>query len=88
MNKHQLASTIWESANQMRSKIEANEYHAMLSSEKAADKRDERASKCMVPGKRSGLIMCRESSCRRAQAEGRCPIHEWYSYGSSAGDLH
>ena len=26
MNKHQLASTIWESANQMRSKIEANEY--------------------------------------------------------------
>ncbi len=26
MNKHQLASTIWESANQMHSKIEANEY--------------------------------------------------------------
>ena len=26
MNKHQLASTIWESANHMRSKIEANEY--------------------------------------------------------------
>ena len=26
MNKHQLASTIWESANQIRSKIEANEY--------------------------------------------------------------
>ena len=26
MNKQQLASTIWESANQMRSKIEANEY--------------------------------------------------------------
>ncbi len=26
MNKHQLASTSWESANQMRSKIEANEY--------------------------------------------------------------
>ena len=26
MNKHQLVSTIWESANQMRSKIEANEY--------------------------------------------------------------
>lgn len=26
MNKHQLASTIWASANQMRSKIEANEY--------------------------------------------------------------
>ena len=25
MNKQQLASTIWESANQMRSKIEANE---------------------------------------------------------------
>lgn len=26
MNKHQLASKIWESANKMRSKIEANEY--------------------------------------------------------------
>ena len=26
MNKQQLASTIWESANQMRSKIEPNEY--------------------------------------------------------------
>lgn len=26
MNKQQLASTIWQSANQMRSKIEANEY--------------------------------------------------------------
>ena len=26
MNKQQLASTIWESANQMRSKIEASEY--------------------------------------------------------------
>lgn len=26
MNKQQIASTIWESANQMRSKIEANEY--------------------------------------------------------------
>ena len=26
MNKQKLASTIWESANQMRSKIEANEY--------------------------------------------------------------
>ena len=26
MNKQELASTIWESANQMRSKIEANEY--------------------------------------------------------------
>ncbi|MGO4995996.1 helix-turn-helix transcriptional regulator [Oribacterium sp. Sow4_G1_1] len=48
-------------------------YHAMLLSEKAADKRDERAGKCQVPGKRGGLIMCRESSCRKAQAEGRCP---------------
>lgn len=26
MNKQQLASRIWESANKMRSKIEANEY--------------------------------------------------------------
>ena len=26
MNKRQLASTIWKSANEMRSKIEANEY--------------------------------------------------------------
>ena len=26
MNKQQLASKIWESANRMRSKIEANEY--------------------------------------------------------------
>jgi type I restriction enzyme M protein len=26
MNKQQLAARIWESANQMRSKIEANEY--------------------------------------------------------------
>ena len=26
MNKQQLAYTIWQSANQMRSKIEANEY--------------------------------------------------------------
>ena len=26
MNKQQLASKIWESANEMRSKIEANEY--------------------------------------------------------------
>jgi type I restriction enzyme M protein len=26
VNKQQLASTIWQSANQMRSKIEANEY--------------------------------------------------------------
>lgn len=26
MNKKQLASKIWESANKMRSKIEANEY--------------------------------------------------------------
>lgn len=48
-------------------------YHAMLSSEKAEDKRTERAGKCQVPGKRGGLIMCRESSCRKAQAEGRCP---------------
>lgn len=28
MNKQQLASKIWESANKMRSKIEANEYKA------------------------------------------------------------
>ena len=48
-------------------------YHTMLSSEKAADKRDERAGKCQIPGKRGGLIMCRESSCKKAQAEGRCP---------------
>ncbi|HDK0049215.1 TPA: type I restriction-modification system subunit M N-terminal domain-containing protein [Escherichia coli] len=26
MNKQQIAAKIWESANQMRSKIEANEY--------------------------------------------------------------
>ena len=26
MNKRQLAATIWKSANEMRSKIEANEY--------------------------------------------------------------
>ncbi len=26
MNKQQLAAKIWESANQMRSKMEANEY--------------------------------------------------------------
>lgn len=26
MNKQQLAAKIWEAANQMRSKIEANEY--------------------------------------------------------------
>lgn len=48
-------------------------YHAILASEKAEDKRTERAGKCQVPGKRGGLIMCRESSCRKAQAEGRCP---------------
>ena len=30
MNKQQLASTIWESANQMRSKIEANEYKGFI----------------------------------------------------------
>ena len=48
-------------------------YHAILASEKAEDKRTERAGKCQIPGKRGGLIMCRESSCRRAQAEGRCP---------------
>lgn len=30
MNKQQLASTIWESANQMRSKIEANEYEDFI----------------------------------------------------------
>ena len=35
-------------------------YHAMLSSEKAEDKRTERAGKCQVPGKRGGLIMCRD----------------------------
>lgn len=29
MNKQQLASKIWESANKMRSKIEANEYKAL-----------------------------------------------------------
>ncbi len=28
MNKQQLAAKIWESANKMRSKIEANEYKA------------------------------------------------------------
>lgn len=27
MNKQQLANKIWESANKMRSKIEANEYN-------------------------------------------------------------
>ena len=48
-------------------------YHAILASEKAEDKRTERAGKCQVPGKRGGLIMCRESSCRKAQAAGRCP---------------
>ena len=30
MNKQQLASKIWESANKMRSKIEANEYKDLL----------------------------------------------------------
>ena len=30
MNKQQLASKIWESANKMRSKIEANEYKDYL----------------------------------------------------------
>ena len=30
MNKQQLASTIWESANQMHSKIEANEYKGVI----------------------------------------------------------
>ena len=29
MNKQQLAQKIWASANQMRSKIEANEYKAV-----------------------------------------------------------
>ena len=29
MNKQQLASKIWESANKMRSKIEANEYKGL-----------------------------------------------------------
>lgn len=48
-------------------------YHAILASEKAQDKRSERARKCRVPGMRGGLIMCREASCRKAQAEGRCP---------------
>ena len=31
MNKQQLASKIWESANKMRSKIEANEYKGLHS---------------------------------------------------------
>ncbi len=31
MNKQQLAAKIWESANKMRSKIEANEYKDYLS---------------------------------------------------------
>ena len=48
-------------------------YHAILASEKAEDKRTERAGKCQIPGKRGGLIMCREASCKKAQAEGRCP---------------
>lgn len=30
MNKQQLAAKIWESANKMRSKIEANEYKDYL----------------------------------------------------------
>ena len=30
MNKQQLASKIWESANKMRSKIEANEYKRFI----------------------------------------------------------
>ena len=30
MNKQQLASKIWESANKMRSKIEANEYNEYI----------------------------------------------------------
>ena len=30
MNKQQLAAKIWESANKMRSKIEANEYLSLI----------------------------------------------------------
>lgn len=33
MNKQQLASKIWESANKMRSKIEANEYKDYIPSD-------------------------------------------------------
>lgn len=32
MNKQQLANKIWESANKMRSKIEANEYKDYIGS--------------------------------------------------------
>ena len=48
-------------------------YHAILAPEKAEDKRKERAAKCKIPGKRETSVMCRESSCRKAQIEGRCP---------------
>lgn len=37
MNKQQLAAKIWESANKMRSKIEANEYYEYLIEKFAAN---------------------------------------------------
>lgn len=41
--------------------------------DKTEDKRRERESKCLVPGKRGHEILCREPSCRKAILEGRCP---------------
>ena len=49
-------------------------YHAILAPEKAQDKRSERARKCLIPGKRSSVVVCREASCRKAKEEGRCPL--------------
>ena len=37
MNKQQLANKIWESANKMRSKIEANEYKDYMPSISTTD---------------------------------------------------
>lgn len=47
-------------------------FNPLIAPDKAEDKRDERKRKCMVPGKNSCLVMCREASCMKARMEGRC----------------
>lgn len=46
---------------------------AITAMDKTEDKRRERDSKCLVPGKRGKEIICREPSCRKAILEGSCP---------------
>lgn len=51
------------------------EYKPLIADEKAEQKREERKSKCLIPGKNDRPVLCRETCCWKAYEEGRCTCY-------------